>query len=107
MPFNPLHSLRLLPLLLCVSLSVFAQGNQPIGTVLAATGAVTARDAAGTVRNLVRKSEIFVHDPSWSVLMDSHKSKWPTAPRSNLIPIPNLPSMNTVLMATLIRQTLP
>ncbi|MEI7948903.1 MAG: hypothetical protein WCI66_01500 [Gammaproteobacteria bacterium] len=62
MHFNPLHSLRLLPLLLCVSLSVFAQGNQPIGTVLAATGAVTARDAAGTVRNLVRKSEIFVHD---------------------------------------------
>ena len=62
MHFTPLHSLRLLPLLLCVSLSVFAQGNQPIGTVLAATGAVTARDAAGTVRNLVRKSEIFVHD---------------------------------------------
>jgi hypothetical protein len=58
----PKHPLCLLLVLLGMSLSVFAESSQPIGKVLGASGEVNARDAAGAVRHLARKSDIFNHD---------------------------------------------
>ena len=55
--------IALFTLIFCIfSPSTFAQEGQAIGRVLSTTGSVTARDLGGALRELSRRSDIFVGD---------------------------------------------
>jgi hypothetical protein len=57
--------LRILPISLlvaCAPVVLFAQGPKEIGAVVMAQGVISARDAAGTTRNLERRSAIHEGD---------------------------------------------
>ncbi|MES2604103.1 MAG: FecR domain-containing protein, partial [Pseudomonadota bacterium] len=60
--FSGRHSLPIITLLSCLSMPLYAQTGDPIGVVLTTKGQVEARNGAGVLRTLTRKSELFVDD---------------------------------------------
>lgn len=61
-PFLGRSTLPIVTLLSCLSLPSYGQTGEMIGTVIVTKGRVEARDAAGNVRVLGRRSQIFAQD---------------------------------------------